>query len=440
MKKFLLVSLLFAIAGVANARSVDRYIIDDGMTNAYKNPAAAVDTNGNVHIVAQGQPNDLPASDDIYYFRISKGGTVRNGPLLISTTIHDNGRAHVATLSDGKAIVAWREHSPKVVKAVVVDPTTPAGVGSIVAGPVTIMDSTNGPNHFDMVVDGASVQFIINGNSAVYHAKWSTTLVVETAVHPVTGLTSYWQDVKVTKDATGNLHIVNRASSDGYPYYAMTNSVGVTQIGETILHDDGTGTSTGSYGNHFAIAMKGSDVQILYGDKRNTYDGNCARCYEGTGGTAFLVTLDPTNHTGGVGAAGDIDELRTGADLTVANTWYFQGFKASDGDWHVMNGTGSHGSGDIAHYRVNGTSVSESLATANNQGYHYYRKYVTGAGNMVVWAEGVFVPTLSGTTNRLVAAKTSEFGGGGGGGGGAPAPLMLLVLGLAGMVRARLRR
>jgi hypothetical protein len=432
MRIFLL-ALFLVVAGPATAaKSIDRFIVDDGMTNAYRNPSAAVDSDGNIHIVAQGQANTLPANDDIYYFRISRNGAVRNGPILVSTVNHDNGRAHVAALPDGKAIVGWRQ-ADKALKAAVIDPAAAAGVGAISVPEVTIMASAN---HFDMVVAGTSVHFLSNASSVVRHARFTAaTLVSEVADHAV-ALASDWQDTKVTADDAGNLHMIARAGSDDAPYYAMLNNAGVPQIGITYLYDNGTGE--GSRGNHFGIAMDDDLVEIVYADKRNNFDGTDC-CYDGAAGTVFRVRIDPTNHTGGVGAAGDIEELRVGDELEVANTWYHQAFKGSDGNWHVVNGTGAHGTGDIVYHRVSGNSVSSAIASANNQGYHYYRKYVTGAGNMVVWTEGVFVPTLSGATNRLVAAKTSQFVGGGGGGGGAPGPLMLLMLGLAALVRARMR-
>lgn len=442
MKKLLVVSFLLAVAGIANARTVSTYTVDDGLTNAWRNPEVAVDSDGNIHIVAQGQPNDLSASDDIYYFRISKGGTVLNEALGVSTAgaVHDNGRAHVRALPDGRAIVAWREHSPRQVKAAIIDPEGAGGVGSIAVAAITVMDSTNSPNHFDMALDGDDVHFIINGNSNVYHARYTAaTLVAEVPIHQITGITSYWQDVKAVADANHNVHIVNRTNpNSGQPYYAMVDAAGVLQIGETLLADDGSGTAF-TYGNHFAIAMQGDNVKVLYGSKANTFDGTCNRCWEGQGGTAYLVTLDPSAHSGAVGAAGDLGELQVGDQVRVGNTWYFQGFRGSDGDFHVMGGTGGRGAGDIAYYKVNGSSVSEHVVTANNEAYQYYRKYIVGAGNMVVWAEAFFVPTLSGVSTKLVAAKVSAFDGGGGG-GGAPAPMLLVVLGLAGLIRARLRR
>jgi hypothetical protein len=431
MRKILLASIFLAMVGPASAaKTIDRFIIDDGLTNTYRNPSAAVDDDGNVHIVAQGQANTFSSTDDIYYFRISRNGTVRNGPLLVSTVVHDNGRAHVVALPDGKAIVGWRQAN-KALKAAVIDPAAAAGVGAISVPEVTIMASAN---HFDMVLAGTSVHFLSNASSVVRHARYTAaTLVSEVADHAV-ALASYWQDIKVTADAAGNLHMVARDGTDDAPYYAMLDTAGVVQIGRTWLYDNGTGE--GSRGNHFDIDMDDDIVEVIYGDKRNSIDGTDC-CFDGSGGTAFRVRIDPTNHTAGVGVAGDIEELRVGPDLAVANTWYFGAFRGTDGNWHLMNGTGGHGTGDIVYHRVNGNSVSTAIASANNQGYQYYRKAVTGAGNMVVWTEGIFVPTLSGATNRLVAAKTSQFVGGGG--GGAPAPLMLLVLGFAGLARARMR-
>lgn len=444
MKKITLLCFLLAFGGVVNAKTVTRYVLDDGMTNTYRNPSAAVDKSGNVHVVAQGQLNDFSGpGDDIYYFRVSKSGAVKTPMLGITTggTVHDNGRAHVVTLESGMAVVAWREHSPKVVKAVVVDPAANSGAGGIVAGPVTVMDaSVNSPAHFDVAVDGAHVHFIISASNNVWHARLAAADLSEEVAAHATGLDSYWQDIKVAADSSGNLHVVGRRSSTQDPFYAELDTDGAPLIGPTFLHENPLSPGEGTNGNHLGVAVKSGKVLVMFGDKRDNYDFECQSCqYAGQGGSAFLTTIDPSAHSQGVGADGDIEELRVGSELRVGNIWYAQGFLGTDGAYHIMSGSSTRGSGDINYFKVKGTSISSAQVTANNASYSYYRKYISGAGNMVVWAEGVYAPTISGVTSRLVAAKTSSFIGSSGG-GGSPAPMLLAVLGLVGLARARMRQ
>jgi hypothetical protein len=157
----------------------------------------------------------------------------------------------------------------------------------------------------------------------------------------------------------------------------------------------------------------------------------------------FQTVIDPANHTGGVGNPGDIDELRVGSELHIGNAWYTHAFLAPDGDVRVVAGAGTKGAGDIVYYKVNGSSVGMGIVEANNEAYQYYKKWMTGAGNMVVWAEGIFVPTLAGGSTRLVAAKTSGFDASTrrkSGDSGAVSPMFLFLLGIAGLARAASRR
>ncbi|HUR41167.1 MAG TPA: JDVT-CTERM domain-containing protein [Verrucomicrobiae bacterium] len=412
IRTFFIAALAWSAAG--QAATVSRYVIDDGSTFAYRNPQVAMDASGNLHVVAQGRTNDfVAAGDDIFYFRLSPSGAVSTPKLGITTsgTVHDNGRAHVVTTSTGLAVVAWREHSPKVVKAVLVDPAANAGAGGITAGPVTIMDaSVNSPSHFDVAITGTDVHFVMTGSNNLWHARFSATdLSSEVAAHTVTGISAYWQDVKLAADSNGDLHVAGRTSSVTDPWYAKLDTAGVVQIGQTVLHEDPTSPGQGTVGNHLGVAVNGSNVMVLFGDKRNTYDFNCQGCYGGQGGGAYLVTLNPAAHTGGVGAIGDINELRVGSEILIANNWYVQGFRGTDGDYRIMSGSGSQGSGDISYHKVSGSTVSSAHVSANNDAYQYYRKYIVGAGNMIAWAEGVYVPTITGVSTQLVAASTAAF-------------------------------
>lgn len=425
---------LSIVAGAASAATVDRIVLNDGSTDAFRNPWAAVDADGNVHVVAQGQPNDLAGSDDVYYYRLSSGGTIRTAEFAVTTTDVGAGRPHVVATSAGMAVVAWKEGSD--IMAALIDP---ANGGSIADGPDIISDNPGGGSagHFSMAIGADDdVHFIINADSGVYHVRMAAAdLTVEVAQHLISS--TYWRGVmnSVAVDDAGNVHAVVVPSGQA-PSYTMLDADGATLIDETLLNVDG------HEGNHVGIvADSNGEVRIAYSDKRFTFAGSYDPGSEG--GAMFQVTIDPSAHTGGTGNAGDIDELRVGDDLLIGHFWYGMPFVGSDGEFRAVAGTGGRGSGSLNYYRVNGSTVRSGNVAANNQGWQYYRKLVTGAGSMVVWPEAIFVPTPEGVSTQLVAAKVSAFDASTvrkSGDSGAFSPALVLLLGLAGLARAGYRR
>jgi hypothetical protein len=424
---------LLLVAGIASAATVDRIVLNDGTALAFRNPQATVDSSGNVHIVAQGQPNDFSSGDDVYYFRRSSSGSAMTAQFAVTTGGIGAGRPQVVATSNGRAVVAWKENSDIV--AVLIDP---ANGGSIVDGPDIVADNPGGgtAGHFSMAIaEDDDVHIIVYNDSGTYHARIAAAnLAIEVPAHLIG--TSYWRGVQsaVAVDSAGNVHVVFVPSSQA-PSYTMLNAAGDTQIDDTLLNPDGV------EGNYFAIAADDTDeVRIAYGDRRFTFSPTEDQGSEG--GSMFQVAIDPTAHTGGVGAAGDIDELRLGDDLLIGNFWYGRAFVGSDGEFRAVAGSGGRGSGNLNFYRVSGNSVATGNVVANNQALQYYRKHGAGAGNLVIWSEGIYVPTLSGVSTQLVAARTSAFDSATKrkGNSGSPAPLLLLVLAMAALTRFGFRR
>jgi hypothetical protein len=439
---------VLAFAGAASAATVNRVVLDAGTTLASRNPQAAVDAAGNVHVVSQAQSNDFISGDDIYYYRLSSAGTVLTPQFAVTTGGVGAGRSKVIALSTGKAVVAWKDGS--TIMAALVDP---ASGGSIEAGPIAVSATCTSAGHFSMAAGADNKpQFIIgcDGPSTMaYHARLAADLTgVEVVDHAV--LTQRWRgkESSVAVDADGNLHVVVIASSSGAGddavAYAMLDADGAVLIDETPLHQTNGVSEPGHFPKVFARAD--GNVLLFWGDKRFTFDAGDPRNENGQGGTMFQTVIDPSAHTGGAGNAGDIDELRVGSELQIGNAWYTHAFMGSDGQVRVVAGAGTKGAGDIVYYKVSGSSVATALVTANNESYTYYKKWMGGAGNMVVWAEGIFVPTLSGVSTRLVAARTSEFDSATApvvvvnDDGGALAPFLLVLLGVAGLARYRVRR
>ena len=116
-----------------SAASVNRIVLNDGSTFAFRNPYAATDSTGSVHIVAQGQLNDFSTDDDVYYYRVAKNGAVMTPQFAVTTGGVGVGRTKVVATSTGNAVVAWKEGA--AIMAVLIDPS---GGGSILDGPITV--------------------------------------------------------------------------------------------------------------------------------------------------------------------------------------------------------------------------------------------------------------------------------------------------------------
>lgn len=414
MKNWLVAAValpILASAGMASAATVNRIVLNDGTDLAFRNPQAAVDASGNVHIVSQAAPSDFSLGDDIYYYRVNSAGTVVTPEFAVTTGGTGTGRSRVIALSSGKAVVAWKDGN--AIMAALIDP---AGTGSIEEGPIAVTSNCTSAGHFSMDVGSDDkVHFLVacdGPSTMMYHARLAADLTsVEVADHAV--LTVHWRgkESAVAVDSSGNLHTlsIQGGAGDYGMVYAQFDADGNTLIDATPLHMT---NGTADYG-HFPKVFAKSDgtALLVWGDKRFTFDAGSAFNEDGQGGTMFQTVVDPANHSGAVGDPGDIAELRVGSELQIGNAWYTHSFLGADGEVRVVAGAGTKGAGDIVYYKVSGSSVSTAVVTANNEAYQYYKKWMGGAGSLVVWAEGIFVPTLSGVSTRLVAARTSEFDG-----------------------------
>jgi hypothetical protein len=430
------------VAGVAHAATVSRDILDDGATVALYNPSAAVDSDGNIHIVANGMDAASPgtASEDVYYMLVRPSGTVLIGASPLTTdgpTTH--GRPRVAINAADQAVVVFGGGN-RALTRILVDPSLdatqdggPLAPAAIVVAPTVVGTDTN-RGHLDMAVDSAGIAHaVMIRNSNIFYIAFNPVTGVNFNLETDIGNSSSNRATPaVAIDSEDNIHIVAsacEAGGDCPPAYKMLDNEGVTVINWVKLYDAST---LGPHGSHHSIAVDGNDhVHIVYGDKRNTID-NSSWCNSGCGlgGTVIYTELDPSLDL----TPTTIADIRVGEEVEMTNQWYPRAFR-DGGKMRVYASSKSGGNIIYTSVGLGGSSASTPrLIEANIQHVGWSQPYVASTGNRVIWSEGVFVPTPAGATHQLVMASASSFGGGGGGSGSPGLPL-LLVLALAGATR-----
>jgi hypothetical protein len=437
----------FLLSGVAQAADVSRTVLDDGTVVALFNPSAATDSDGRIHIVANGMDPASPGSgsEDIYYMLVSAGGNVLIEPTALTTdgpTSH--GRPQVAINSTDQAVVIFGGGGYAMTYFLVdasLDTTLDGGPldpAAVVEGPTAVGAQTS-QGHYAFALDSADIAHVVaHRSSTLYYLAFDpsdgSNFNAETGIGSIG---SRRPDPAIAIDSAGNVHIVDgscAAGGDCPPAYKMLDNQGALVIDWTQLYDAST---LGPHGAHFSAFTDGDDrVHIVYGDKRNTID-NASWCNSGCslGGTMIYTVLDPNLDL----TPTTIADIRVGNEVELGNIWYGKAFRHGD---KVRVYSSSKSGGNMVHTSIGlrGSNPSTPrLIEGNLQHVGWSRAYVASTGSKVIWSEGMFVPTPAGATHRLVMASASSFAGGGGG-GGAPGLALLALFGLAGLARVVGRR
>jgi hypothetical protein len=433
----------FLLSGVAHAANISRTVLDDGSTVALFNPSAATDSDGRIHIVAQGMDPAAPStgSEDVYYMLVSAGGNVLIEPTALTTDGPTNhGRPHVVVNGTDQAIVTFHGGG-NALTFFLVDPSLdttldggPLDAAAVVDGPTTVGTQTS-TGHDSIAIDGNGMVHSVkhvSGNTWYLSFNPATGAIVnaETDIgnpgsrRPAPGLAI---------DTQNRVHIVDgecSVGSDCPAAYKLLGANGAVLIDWVQIYDESV---LEPHAAMFSLITDSSDrAHIVYGDKRNTID-NASWCNSGCGlgGTMFYTVVDPDLDL----TPTTIADIRVGDEVEIGNEWYTRAFR--DGDRIRMYSSAKSG-GNIVHTSIamRGSSPSNPrLIEANLQHVGWSQPYVASTGNKVIWSEGMFVPTPVGATHRLVMASASSFAGGGGGGGGAPGLALLALFGLAGLAR-----
>jgi len=445
MKKNTVFQAILAIAVLVSAApalaaNISTKILNDGSTLALSNPAVAEDSNGRIHIVAQGWAvANLGGVNELYYMMVEKDGDVRIAATLINTPdANTEGRPDIVVLSNDKVVVTWAK-SGEAVRYVLINPALDDQNGDA-AVPATILERTEtaigvdtNRGHLDAAVDSTDIVHVVKAatTGGLRYNSWNpATNAVVTADVQIDANTANRVRPAIGIDSNDDLHIAycsNTVGAGNCPatYMMLNGANGAVLIDSTQLFN-----TVEAKAAHISLAVDSNDrVHITYGDKRNNVDADnyCNECYQG--GTAIYTKLDPS----GDDQSGDAATLANIQfyEEEMGNLWYARGFM-SGGSMRLI---GANGKGGALTYI--GSPGSLKTYNTNIGGNGWSRHYVDSVGGKVFWGEGVYSPTLTGGTLQLVMANMSSFSGGGG--GGSPGLPLLLVFGLVGLARLRRR-
>lgn len=435
LARLCLISAALLFAGGANAAVpiASKVVLDKGDQIAFTYPAAAVDSKGNIHIVAAGSPTgQLDVCRDrcnIYYLLVNQSGSVLIKATQINVSGADNhGHPQIGVTPTGKAVITWGGGSSssggEFTRYAMVDPSLQGSLNGSALKPAALVVpettiGTSAHGHHTLLVDKNGIAYVLRNQAA----RSSTSPLTFLKFNPATGAVLHAEAAigtpnsygrafpSATLDSQGNIHVVYAAidvDGDAPAAYMMLDNDGNILIAPTQLYDKVPGFHPHVQRQHLAVMVDAANkVNVVYGDKRNTPDENnwCNVC--ASGGTSVYTRLDPSKvpHNGGASTVG---ALRIGPDQEIPGFWYGRAFLGGDNLVHLIAGVGKTGSlAHVAFSPSNGTIAKQPTvhtgATLN--GMDYGPKFVAGAQNKVIWAESV----PDGTTLRLVMAPIASF-------------------------------
>jgi len=472
-RRFVVLAALGAlfVGAPAAAEELAATTLNDGVTVGFGRPDAAVDSNGNIHIVATGSLNPNPASSDssrdIYYMMVDPDGTVLIDATKLTTASGRYSGPQIVMTSDNMASVTYKR-SGAALMTVLVNPALDNQNGDA-ADPVavtvlsetTVGSSTSTGHHATVIdIDGTTVHAVwpddSNLNYLSFTAATGASVTGETPVAE-TGRRGITPAIDV--DSDGNVHVLFQANDDSLGFdpvaYTMINGDdGSVMIGRAFLLDE---VGIPQHGSHLSLEVDASDkVHLIYGDKRETVDRNsfCWQCQNG--GDMYYTRLNPARHAQD-GGFGSIAQLREGSETHLGGHWYSKAFRSPNGTFRMYSTAGGDDSNshNMIYTSFNpssgGASVARAkLATTSVLSTHWSKHYVTSVADRVIWVAGGYNVPLATVSFPLVMAPVETFtalktlapssGNSGGSASGAMPVPALLLLGLAGIAAVLRRR
>jgi hypothetical protein len=457
------------LGGPAAAEDLATTVLNDGIAVGFGRPDAAVDSAGNIHIVATGSLNPNPASSDssrdIYYMMVQPDGTVLiDATKLTTVSARYTGPQIVMTANDRASVTYKRAGS--ALMTVLVNPALDNRDGDAADPAVirilaeTTVGSSTSVGHLATAIDidGATVHVVWPDDSNLNYLSYTAaTGAVVTDETPVAESGRRGITPGVDVDSDGNVHALFQANDDSLDfdpvaYVMIDGDDGAVLIGRTFLVDE---VGIPQHGSHLSLVVDGNDkVHLIYGDKRNTVDQNsfCWQCENG--GDMFYTRLNPARHPQD-GGFGSIAQLREGSETNLGGHWYSKAFRSANGTFRMYSTVG--GNDSDSHNMIytsfkptsGGASVTRpKLATTSVLSTHWSKHYVTSVADRVIWVAGGYNVPMATVSFPLVMAPVETFAalkavapsaGGGTAGGAMPVPALLL-LGFAGLAAALRRR
>src|SRR5581483_3627612 len=166
-------ALVFASAAQATnpVPIAGKIVLDSGATIAFSAPAAAVDSNNNIHIVATGSaPGQLDSCKDhdcnIYYTLVSSTGKVLiRASQLNQSAAGTHGHPQIAVMTNNKAVVTWGG-SGETLRYAVIDPSKQGTLNGNVLQPAafewteTVVGNDNGEKHA-LALDKKNIAYVV---------------------------------------------------------------------------------------------------------------------------------------------------------------------------------------------------------------------------------------------------------------------------------------
>jgi hypothetical protein len=424
------------LAGTGYAAPIAKIQIGnaDDIGFGFSAPHAVADASGNLHIVAHGWSTSSNSDREIYYWMVSKNGTL----LIDATQINDANsvketRPQIGLLSDGRAVIAWAYGGSTGVSYALIDPSAADQDGSpadtsdpeflVVSETEVGVDTNAGALRLAIGSDGTA-HVVKQTHNTLFYLSFDPTDGSGTPETAVADVERADAGLAMALDSNDNLHVafqwddpVDGLGPVAYMMIAGVDngsvSAGDVLIDATPLYDE---TAVLQHAAHFSLVVDSRDrVLVVYGDKRRTvdFDSYCRECE--TGGDIYFTRLDPKLHAQD-GSSATIADIRIGSELYIGNYWYAQAFRGPGGvlDIYATTGGEQQSNDGIKHVRVTPTSSGGRAGEGRIFDVHavsatWSKHFVTSAGDWVVWTEGVFSPTLDGRAYPMFIGKRSDF-------------------------------
>ncbi|WP_284186858.1 cadherin domain-containing protein, partial [Zoogloea oryzae] len=276
-------------------------------TDNQRNPAVAMDANGNFVVVWESNSQD-GSSYGIYAQRYNSSGVAQGSEFRVNTTTtYDQIEASVAMDANGNFVVAWQSWSQDLVNTNGIYAQRYNSSGVAQGSEFLVNTYTTESQTEPSVAMDASGNFVIawqsfgqdGDNEGIYAKRYNSSGVVQGSEFHVSTYTTSNQDLPVVAmDSTGNFVVVWESNQDGSGngiYGQRYNSSGAAQGGEFRINT----TTTNQQQNPVVTMLAGGAFAVTWQSyaQDGSFDGVYMRQYDSSGTALTAETLVNTTTT-----------------------------------------------------------------------------------------------------------------------------------------------
>ncbi|WP_374245141.1 DUF4347 domain-containing protein, partial [Zoogloea sp.] len=276
-------------------------------TENQRNPAVAMDANGNFVVVWESSGQD-GSSYGIYAQRYNASGVAQGSEFRVNSTVtQDQLEASVAMDASGNFVVAWQSWSQDLANGHGIYAQRYNASGVAQGGEFLVNTYTTDSQTEPSVAMDASGNFVIawqsfgqdGSNEGIYAKRYNSSGVVQGAEFHVSTYTANNQDLPVVAmDSTGNFVVVWESAQDGSGngiYGQRYNASGVAQGGEFQINT----TTANQQQNPVATMLAGGGFVVVWQStaQDGSFDGVYMRQYNASGTALTGETLVNTTTT-----------------------------------------------------------------------------------------------------------------------------------------------